>query len=457
MNIYQFGELPSGVSEAIAVLERAGHRAYPVGGCVRDRLMGREPSDWDICTSARPTETVAAFRGFRVIETGVKHGTVTVLAGDMPLEITTFRSESGYGDLRHPDRVTFISSLEADLARRDFTVNAMAADRTGRVIDPFGGREDLAAGLIRCVGSPEERFGEDALRILRALRFASRLGFAIEAETAAAVRRQRELLRRVSPERIFSELKGILAGPGAGDILEEFPEVFFVFLPELAPQAGFDQKNPHHDRDLWSHTAAAVAAAPPDPLLRLTMLLHDAGKPGAFTVDGDGTGHFYGHGRAGAEMAEDILRRLRCDNGTRQTAARLIALHDTKPPQTRKGTRRLLLKLGAEDTRRLLACWRADAAAHEENSARTSLARIDVTEELLEAILREESCFSLGDLAVKGDDLIAAGMRPGPALGAALRELFRLVTEEGVPNDRRTLLEQIKKTENTQEGDCLFR
>ncbi len=436
---------PGYVARTLETLWAAGYEAYPVGGCVRDVLMGKTPQDWDICTDARPGETEAVFAGKRIIETGLKHGTVTVLAEGNPLEITTFRTESGYGDLRHPDRVEFVRTLEEDLKRRDFTINAMAFGPDGSVIDRFGGQADLAAGRIRCVGAPEDRFREDALRILRALRFSARLDFSVEAATAAAVHGERALLRAISPERCFSEMKGILTSVGAGRILREFADVFFVLMPELEASRGFRQNSPYHIHDVWTHVTMAVDAAPPEPVMRLSMLLHDAAKPAKYFTDGAGTGHFYGHAAAGAAMADGILRRLRCDNGTREAVTGLIAVHDTPPPQTRKGTRRLLTKLGEPAFRRLIACWKADSADRAAAVRERNTALIAVTEGFLEEILRTESCFSLGDLAVNGADLRAAGIAPGPGMGAVLRELFRLVTEEGVPNERKTLLEAAKK------------
>lgn len=433
---------PNHIKRVLAALWEAGYEACPVGGCVRDTLLGKTPADWDICTNARPEETLAVFRHWHCIPTGMKHGTITVMADHRPVEITTYRTESGYGDNRHPDAVAFVSSLEEDLSRRDFTINAMAFRPDGSIADLWGGEADLRAGLIRCVGDPVTRFREDALRILRGLRFASRLSFAIEEATAAAIRGERRLLHNIAPERIFTELKGILSGPGAGDILLTFPEVFFEFLPELAPMAGFAQHSPYHIHDVWTHTALAVAAMEADPILRLTMLLHDVGKPETFFTDGEGVGHFYGHAEAGERLADTILRRLRCDNASRELVLRLIHYHDIQPPQTRKGVRRLLTKLGEADTRRLIACWKADCTDRSEAVRERNLAVITVTEAHLGEILSGETCFSLKDLAVNGGDILALGVPKGPAVGGLLQELFRLVTEEELPNDRETLLDK---------------
>lgn len=444
---------PAHIETVLTALWEAGFEAHPVGGCVRDRLLGREPADWDVCTSARPEETQAVFSGFRCIETGLKHGTLTVLSGGRPVEITTYRTESGYSDNRHPDGVAFVRSLGEDLSRRDFTINAMAFAPDGAVIDLFGGREDLAAGLVRCVGDPGLRFREDALRILRALRFAAKLEFSIEPATARAMEENRSLLQNISPERIFSELKGILTAPGAGAVLRSFPEVFFEILPELAPLRGFDQKSPHHIHDVWTHTTYAVEAIEPDPVLRLTMLLHDVGKPECFFTDDSGVGHFYGHAQAGEHVADVLLRRLRCDNETRELVLRFIHYHDIQPPQTRKAVRRLTAKLGPDNVRRLIACWRADCADRAEAVRVRNLAVIGETQTLLEELLAGETCFSLKELAVSGGDILALGVEKGPSVGRILGELFRLVTEEELSNDRAALLERaVLLAEKVQKG-----
>lgn len=435
-------DIPGHIEVILRALWDAGYEAHPVGGCVRDRLLGREPADWDVCTSARPEQTQAVFQNFRCTETGLKHGTLTVLSQSHPVEITTYRTEGGYSDNRHPDGVVFVTNLADDLSRRDFTINAMAFAPDGSVIDLYGGRADLAAGLVRCVGPADTRFREDALRILRALRFAAKLEFSVEEETARAVRENRALLEHISPERIFSELKGILAAPGAGRVLRAFPEVFFQILPELAPLAGFDQKNPHHIHDIWTHTTWAVEAIPPEPALRLAMLLHDGGKPACFFTDEAGVGHFYGHGQAGEELADGILRRLRCDRETRERVMRLIHYHDIQPPQSRKAVRRLITKLGPEDARRLIACWKADSADRADAVRQDNLAVIAGTEALLEEILGGETCFSPGDLEISGGDILALGVEKGPLVGRILRELFRLVTEEELPNEREILLQK---------------
>ncbi len=432
--------IPAPIETLLGALRAAGYEAYPVGGCVRDSLMGRVPADWDLCTSALPTETEAVFAGYRLIETGLKHGTVAVLTDMGPVEITTFRADGAYADGRHPDAVTFVPDIREDLARRDFTVNAMALAPDGTVIDPFGGRADLAAGVIRCVGEPDARFHEDGLRILRALRFASKLDFEIEPATARSVLADRALLDGISRERVLSELKGLLIGPGAGRVLREFAPVIFQVIPELAAADGFDQHNPYHIHDVWTHTTMAVDASPRDETLRLTMLLHDVAKPEKFFTDEKGAGHFYGHAQAGAETADRILRRLKCDNGTRQTVVTLIDNHDIQPPQTPRAMRRLLAKVGEEKVRQLIACWRADQSDRAEEIMARNMPMIDAAEGLLEEVLRGETCLSVKSLAVNGRDILALGVKKGPEVGRILNGLFALVLDGALPNRREELL-----------------
>jgi len=437
--------IPDNVQKILEKLRGDGYEGYLVGGCVRDFLLGRVPADWDVCTDATPEQMKACFAGLRLIETGLKHGTVTVLMDGEPMEVTTFRTDGAYSDNRHPDSVRFVRNLAEDLARRDFTINAMAyAPQTG-LVDLFGGLDDLNAGLVRCVGDARERFREDALRILRALRFASRYGFAVEEQTASAMREGRALLENISAERILEELKGILVGPGAGKLLRSFPEVFFAVLPELAPEFGFEQHNPNHIHDVWTHTSYAVDAIRPDPTLRLTMLLHDVGKPEKYFTDEAGVGHFYGHADAGSARADAVLRRLKCDNATRAEVILLIARHDMRPPQAEKGVRRLLSELGQDEFRRLIACWRADSDDRAPEIRERNLRIIDATEKLLDKILAHESCFSLRDLEVNGNDLMSLGVPKGPAVGQVLNELFTLVLDGELLNERETLLARTEK------------
>ncbi|MBQ0038392.1 MAG: CCA tRNA nucleotidyltransferase [Clostridiales bacterium] len=434
--------LPKSVSEVLQHLEETGHQAYAVGGCVRDLLLGRQPDDWDMTTSALPEETMALFAG-HAIPTGLQHGTVTVRWKETSFEVTTFRADGPYADNRHPSAVFFSTKLSEDLKRRDFTVNAMALSSSGELTDLFGGQADLKAGIIRCVGDPDARFREDALRIMRALRFASVLGFSIAPETAAAIRRNRELLRHIAVERIRVEMDKLLCGQHAASVLRQFPEVIGVFLPELTAMVGFDQRNFHHCYDLWEHTLHALKSVQAQPVLRWTMLLHDVGKVECFTVDGGGVGHFYGHDQRGAVVAETICRRLRFDKRRLQRITLLIGWHDRDIPRTKKGLRRALYQLGEEALRQLCEVKRADNMAQHPDF-RWVQREIDRAEEILDELLAQENCFSLRQLAVGGRDMIALGLRGG-AIGAMLNSLLEQVVDGNVPNEREALLDWVKK------------
>ena len=433
--------IPEPVKEIMARLEAAGWEAWCVGGGVRDLLLGREPGDWDVTTSARP-EAVMALFGPAALPTGLKHGTVTI-GGGRGVEVTTFRRDGDYLDNRHPDHVEFTSSLEEDLSRRDFTVNAMAMDLRGQLRDPFGGRSDLAAGVLRAVGEPEARFREDALRIMRGLRFAAKLGFAVEPETAAAMDRCRHLLENIAPERLHVEMTGLLCGPWAAETLLAYPRVLEVFLPEIAPCVGFDQHSPYHCYDVWEHTARSVGAVPPRPVLRWAMLFHDLGKPETFSLGEDGRGHFYGHWRESVKKAEAVMDRLRFDNHSRRTILTLVERHDCELPLSERSVRRNLARYGEETLRLLLEVKRGDNQA-QAPAYRDRLRLIDQWEALLDVVIAQGSCFSLGQLAVRGGDLTALGYR-GPAVGEMLRQLLEQVIEERLPNDREALLTYAKE------------
>ena len=442
--------LPETVASLIRELSDAGYPAYAVGGCVRDALLGIRPHDWDLCTSALPEEMLRVFAGDRVIETGLKHGTVTVLRDHVPYEITTFRTDGVYSDHRHPDSVSFVPELSGDLSRRDFTVNAMAYSPASGLVDLFGGREDLRRGVIRCVGDPARRFEEDALRVLRALRFASVCDFTIDGETARAVHRHAADLTRVAGERIREELLKLLCGPGAGRILREYPDVLAVIVPEIAPMVGYDQANHHHVYDLWEHTVLGVENIPPDPLMRLVMLLHDTGKPACRTTDENGEGHYRGHPKRSAEIAFRTAEALRMDHESRDRLCLLVLNHDT-PLRTQTGevdtSRSFLLRrlnrYGAENLRALFLIHRADRIATGYSSPEREDARLRLRMDALDALLREQACFSLKDLAVNGRDLTALGLR-GPEVGAALQSLLEAVMDGQVPNEKEALLSRIR-------------
>ena len=441
------GEIPGYVRSVIRRLEQAGYRAVMVGGCVRDSLLGRQPEDYDAATSARPEEVMALFAA-QAIPTGLRHGTVTVVSQGERVEVTTFRRDGSYADHRRPETVTFTGSLTEDLGRRDFTINAMALGLDGRLTDPYGGAEDLRRGLLRCVGDPDVRFQEDALRILRALRFAAQLSLSVEEGTQRSLRERRELLGEIAAERICTELTKLLCAPEAAEVLLEYPEVLGVALPEILPAVGFDQRNRHHCFDVYEHSVRALAAAPPDPLLRWTLLLHDLGKPETFSLDQQGVGHFFGHGRRSAQLAQAVCRRLRMDRRTSETIEELVRLHDAEIPLTEKGLRRILRRVGEEQLRRLLAVKRGDnLAQHPDYRGRQET--LDQLEALLNLVLASDECFSLRQLAVKGNDLTQLGLR-GPAVGQMLARLLDEVVEERLPNRRGALLDYVR--ELTEEG-----
>jgi len=426
--------LPTQVNTALALLNKAGFEAFVVGGAVRDLLRGAPVHDWDITTSALPEQTKTVFADHRLIETGIKHGTVTVLMDGTPLEITTYRVESTYSDHRRPDSVSFTRSLEEDLARRDFTINAMAYHPKSGVVDPFGGKTDLTDHMIRCVGEPDRRFQEDALRILRGLRFAARFGFSIESETADAIHRNRQLLTYVAAERIREELTGLLCGSCMEPILRQYHDVLAVPIPELAPLAGFKQHNRHHCHDIWGHTIAAVTATPNDSALRWAALLHDTGKPACFTMDEEGVGHFYGHAMESGKIAADVTHRLRFDNATRELVRFLVEQHHLFTEVSEKSIRRAILRFGRERLNMLLALLRADTLGH----APCCLYHLDDIRNIAN-IMRTVPEFTVKDLAVNGSDLLALGYQ-GPQIGQALEQLVNAVVFDDLKNEKESLL-----------------
>ena len=433
-------DIPAGARQVLQALTAAGHEAYLVGGCVRDLLRGVEPHDWDICTSALPEETERYFAGQRIIETGLKHGTVTVLVDGEPYEITTYRTEGPYSDSRRPDYVRFVPDLTEDLVRRDFTMNSIATDLDGNLRDPFGGAMDIKAGLIRCVGEPDQRFQEDGLRVMRALRFAAVFGYEIEAQTARAVHENRAMLDRVAAERINVELRKLMVGQSVGNILRQYPDVFCQFWPQLGPLVGLEQHNPWHCWGGWEHTIHAVEAAPADVTLRLAMLLHDIGKPACKSTDEQGINHFYGHPAVSAKLADEMLRALKFNNKTRERVVLLVERHDVQIPPKGQVIRRWLNRLGPEAFSQLLEVKRADNMGQAPEKVRSRLAELDVINSKAEQILAEGQCFTLKDLTVNGRDVIAAGIEPGPKVGQVLSELLEQVLSRNVPNERSALL-----------------
>lgn len=434
--------LPSFVKTALDLLNNSGFDAYIVGGCLRDKFLNKEPHDWDITTSAAPEQTLSVFAGYRTIETGLKHGTVTVMVENNPLEITTMRRDGEYSDNRHPDSVEFTSAIEDDLSRRDFTVNAMAYSPQKGLCDPFGGAEDIKKKIIRCVGDADKRFNEDALRIIRALRFSSVLGFEIEEKTAQSILKNRHLLNNVAKERIRVELLKLLCGKDVKRILLDFAPVIFTVIPELEPMYKFPHNTPYHVYDIWEHTAVSVKSIKPDPVLRMTMLLHDIGKPKMHTIDEKGISHYKMHPLASYEMSLDILKDLRFSKAETEEISTLVLYHDLRPTGEKRQTLRFAAKYGAGTIKRLYDVFRADAAAQNPANYAGVLARVAQSEHYLDEAIAQNACLSLKDLAINGGDVTALGFK-GEAVGEILNDVLEKIVNEELQNNKTDIINYI--------------
>lgn len=438
-------QLPRGAETIISALERAGYEAYVVGGCVRDSLLGEEPHDWDICTSAIPSEIMECFSGKRIINTGMKHGTVTVLMNDGGYEVTTFRIDGDYSDSRHPDSVVFTSSLRKDLARRDFTMNAMAYNNHFGLIDPFGGEEALRHNVISCVGNAYDRFQEDALRIMRALRFAATCGFSIQEDTSQAIHRLAPQLKSVAAERIQSELNKLIFGKGALQVLLKYSDVMSVIIPEFAPCIGFDQNNPYHEYAIYDHIAHAVSNYTGNDLtVKLALLLHDIGKPQCYTEDERG-GHFHGHGVPSRDIANVAMQRLRFDNRTREDVLTLVLYHDSVIEPTPRVVRRWLNKIGEQNFRRLLRVRMADIEAHAKWTQQSRIERCIALSSILDDIITQGQCFTMKNLNINGNDVMSLGVPEGKRVGTILNTLLGRVISGELENDHGELLDEANK------------
>ena len=426
--------LPAYVQRCVDALEAAGFAAYAVGGCVRDSLLGLKPQDFDLCTSALPEQTEAVFADCHLVLAGKKHGTIAVVTEGGIVEITTFRTEGDYTDNRHPDWVKFVPDIESDLARRDFTVNAMAWSPIRGFADPFGGRADLDAKILRAVGDPRARFQEDSLRILRGVRFAAKYHLQPEESTREAMVTLAPLMENLARERVFDELCKLLLLARAEDLLR-FSSILASVIPELEPQIRFDQRNPHHTHDLFTHTALVTSRLPSDLTLRWAGLLHDIGKVSTFSLDDQSIGHFYGHASVSAAMADDILHRLKAPNALREQVCFLVDKHMTPLIPDRKLLRRRISQYGIENVALLLALQQADFTGNGEDQA--VFCQIH---EMIDSIRQEDACLSLKDLAVKGNDLMVLGFQ-GKAIGACLNHLLEQVIEERLPNEKAALLQ----------------
>lgn len=437
-------QLPDKVHKIIETLRAAGYEAYAVGGCVRDSVLGREPNDWDITTSAKPEETKRLFQ--RTIDTGIQHGTVTIMMDKEGFEVTTYRIDGEYEDSRHPKEVTFTASLEEDLKRRDFTINAMAYNEQDGLVDIFGGIRDIEAGVIRCVGDAKERFREDALRMLRAVRFSAQLGYRIEEETGNAIKELAPNLQKISAERIQAELVKLVTSPHP-DYLRIAYETGITkeVLPEFDLCMETPQNNAHHCYNVGEHILHAMLAVEPDKVLRLGMLFHDIGKPQTLTIDENGITHNKMHPVVGEKMTRNILRRLKFDNDTVDKVCKIVLYHDQDIALTDTGVRRAINRMGEDIFPLIIAVHRADISAQSDYKKQEKLEKLAYIEKTYEDICSRKEAVSLKDLAINGSDLIALGMKPGRQIGEMLHELLELVLEDPVLNQKEELLERCRR------------
>lgn len=442
--------MPKGCKELINILHSNGYEAFLCGGAVRDSILGRPIHDYDITTSATPDEMMEVFKDKRIIETGLQHGTITIVIDGEGYECTTYRIDGNYSDSRRPDKVTFTKSLKEDLKRRDFTINAMAYNDEVGLVDPFNGMEDIKYHKIQCVGKPEDRFDEDALRILRAIRFASQLSFVLEPNTDYVLHKMYQNLENISVERINSEFCKIAASSDFCVQMVLYNDVLSLFIPEIKDMFGFQQNNPYHMYDVWNHTVHAVQAYecdcepdlnPRDLITSLAVFFHDIGKPHCYQDGEDGIRHFKGHGRVSADTTDKIMKRLRFDNDTREKVVELVYYHDATFEVGKKYVKKWLNKIGEEQFRRLLNVRRADIKAQADINQETRLQKIDNIGYILEEVLQDDECFSLKDLAVNGKDVMdTMFIKSGKDVGYWLNEILTRVIDGRLKNDREDLI-----------------
>ena len=431
--------LPADVQNIISVLESNGHEAYAVGGCVRDCILGKVPHDWDITTSALPEQVKALFS--RTFDTGIEHGTVTVLMHGEGYEVTTYRVDGKYEDGRHPKEVTFTASLEEDLKRRDFTINAMAYNDTKGLVDLFGGKSDLDSGIIRAVGNPTERFTEDALRMLRALRFSAQLGFEIEKDTYDAIKTLAPTLERISAERIQVEMVKLVTSDHPERIRDVYETgLTKVFFPEFDTMMECEQVNKHHQYSVGEHTIVSMGLVEPDKVLRLTMMLHDVAKPVCKTTDEKGQNHFKLHPIEGEKIAKTVLRRLKFDNDTTDKVCNLVRNHDDRPEISPRNIRRMIIRVGQDNFDNLLAVKRADTLAQSMYHREEKLQYIADLKAAFDEVVAAGDCLSIKDLQINGKDLLDMGVPQGQRIGEVLKSIFDQVVEDPELNQRETLL-----------------
>lgn len=432
--------IPNDVSEILDKLNNAGCKAYVVGGCVRDTILNKTPNDWDICTNALPDKIIEVFKEYEVIPTGLQHGTVTVVLNHNPYEVTTFRHDGQYSDFRHPDEVEFTTDLIEDLSRRDFTINAMAYNPQEGLIDPFSGMADIENKFIKCVGDPFNRFSEDALRVLRAIRFSCQLEFTIDPATALAIRKMYHRLDFISTERITAELNKMIVCSSFYQNFIDMPEVFSHIIPGLNATVGFHQLNPHHIYTVYDHTAYAISYSQKDLIIKLALLFHDIGKPKCVTYDSEGVAHYYGHGAISSEIADKVMRAMKYDNNTREKVVELVKYHDATIEPKYKYIRRWLNRLGEEQFRRLLNIRVADIMAQKRILNDERLYKVALALKLTDEILTAEECFTLKDLAINGKDLLSLGIPEGKEIGRILNQLLDMVMDDEIENDKDELL-----------------
>ena len=444
--------IPDVVNDIIKKLNNANYEAYICGGAVRDRLMNQTPHDWDICTSATPEEIMEVFKGEEIIPTGLQHGTVTLVIDKTPFEITTFRIEGEYSDSRHPDSVEFTTDIIKDLSRRDFTINAMAYHPEKGLIDPFNGYKDIQRKIIQTVGKAEERFQEDPLRILRAIRFSLRMKFAIHYNTMFGMTSCYPLLENISKERITSEINQMIIYPNFHKEFSRCDGIFSFVIPELKDCIMFNQNNPYHIYDVYDHTSCSLSYAPDDLITKLALLFHDIGKPQCKHYDDFGVGHFHGHAKISAEIADKRLKELKYDNETRKKVVELVSYHDVTFVYTEKDikkcAKRWLNKIGEEQFRRLLNVRIADVLAQAPEYALNRLNNIYKLLNALDEVLKEEACFTLHDLDIRGTDLIKIGIKQGKEIGNILSNLLGKVIDEELDNKKEDLLQYVKENFN---------
>jgi len=438
--------IPENVTRILNRLNENGFESYVVGGCVRDMIMGKAPDDYDVTTNALPDETEKVFQDYKTVSIGKKHGTIGVVTSEGIVEVTTYRIDGEYSDNRHPEKVEFTRNIKDDLSRRDFSVNAMAYDGE-KIIDLFGGESDIQSGIIKCVGNPDQRFEEDALRIMRGLRFASVLDFKIDEATGNAMRTHRKLLHGISAERICTELKKLLCGKNVKKILLDYSEIICEVIPELDKCVGFDQRNSHHCFDVYTHSVEAVSSCPVDVITRFAAFFHDIGKPDCFSADDSGVGHFYGHSKISAEKTALILERLKVSNAEKNVITELVLNHDREILCKNNAVKRFLGKVSAECSKRIFDLKRADVLA-QAPEYHSRIKDIDEIEAMAEDIVNSNQCVSVLQLAISGKDLIELGVKPSKEMGIILKKLLDKVIDGEVQNKREELIEfYLKKSE----------